>query len=189
MPMTDWVAAEKALLAWVRLACTLDAQHVFLGEQDGNSAPPIWATVSIGDAQSRGVAQLTRGATNHTDRTIAFTAIDDKEQMVTFRAFSDQKTGNRTARALLELVQTYAPVPAVRDALNDAGLGLLQVGRVQSLPRVRNAGFESQAILEARFYLMQTAAVSVPYIETVNGTGVFTDAGGAEIDFDFSFEP
>lgn len=188
--MTDWVPVEKALIAWVRAATGLDDQHVFLGEQDGLAASPgPWVTISIGDAQGRGVDQRTRGATDTGSRTIAFTLTSDKVQTIAFRAYSPTKTGNATARALLELVQTFSIAPDVRDQVNASGLGLVNQGRVQSLPKVRNAGYESQAILEMGFYLLQTAEVSVPYIETVNGTGVIHDPGRADIDFDFSFEP
>ncbi len=52
-----------------------------------------------------------------------------------------------------------------------AGLGLLDVGDVRNIPEIKGTKFEARAVLEPRFYVLDTVTESTGYIKTVNLTG------------------
>lgn len=187
--MTSWVPAQNALLAWVRAATGLDDQHVYLGEQDGMAAlPGARVYVSIWDSVGQGVDGQAQTAVDTVAKTVDLTSTGQRRVTVQFRCESPDATDDTSARALLERVQLWASMSTVRPAINAAGLGLLDIGTVRNMPKVMNAGWESHAILESSFCVIQTATETVPYIETVNGEGTFTNPGSSDVEIDFSLK-
>ena len=174
-------AVETALQAYVVAATGLDDSRVIFSEQHGNAPPADGqpaVTVCIGDAKVQGVDYATQVAENDTTKTLTVEARGQRELLVTFRGFSPNAYGDQTAAALLDTLSIQAAFDGARDDLNASGIGLNQLGTVQSIPKVVSAGWESQAILEWRCCLLVTAQQTVPYIAHVNGTGTVLDPAG-----------
>lgn len=176
-------------MAWVRAATGLSDQKVYLGEQNALAGVPgPLVTISLWDTKADGVDGVQQDNTNTTAKTVDLTVYGQRRLHVTFRAYSPSAFGDQTARALLAMVQLYAGFPDVRSAINAAGLGLLEPGTIHAVPKVMNSGFESQAVLEMSFCVIQTATVTVPYIETVNGEGTISNPGRADVVVDFTLD-
>lgn len=187
--MTSWVDAEDALRAWVVAATSLLDASVVFGEQNGTRPPTgPQIIITLGNVNSLGVDEYVQVEEDIGAHTVDFEARGVREVMVQFRAYSPDATGDSTARALLSQVQLRSSFDSIRQALNNAGLGLLELGEVQNLPRVVNAGWESQANLECRFCVVQTATETIPYIELVNGDGKVSSPGSNDLDVPFSAE-
>lgn len=179
--MTSWTPLENALHAFAVAASDLAAERITWGEQDapapaGDGQPAL--TISIGDGVLKTIDQVTE---NVGAETLDLVAVATREHVVTWRAYSSQATGDQTGRAILELLQLRTAWEDLRDALSDAGIGLLSEGDVQALPRVVNAKWESQAVLEWRICVLQTAAQTIPYIAHVNGEGTVANPGGTPL--------
>lgn len=179
--MTSWTPVEQAIISWVRQATGLDDQSVIIAEQNGLSPAATKAcavTIKLGDSRAIGVDSQEQVAVDTVGRNITMQATGSREMIVEMRGFGSSVTGDTSARALLELVRSWAPFDSVRDVLNAAGLGLLDLGTVQHLPKVVNAGWESQAFFEARFCVLVTPQQTVPYIAKVNGELEITSVDG-----------
>lgn len=177
-------AIEEALQAFVVAATGLGDSRVIFSEQNGvapASDGQAAVTIAVGDALIQGVDAVDIAFVDTVARTVTQEARGQRELTITFRGYSPDVTGDATAAALLEKLPLQAAFDDARGALNDAGLGLNQLGTVQSLPRIVNAGWESQAILEWRCCVLVTAQQTVPYIAQVNGTGTIADADGTPL--------
>lgn len=181
--MTSWTPLENALHAFGVAASGLAAGRVTWGEQNGpapaaDGSPAI--TLTLGDGDLKGIDQLPENV-NVTDQTVELTSVATREHVLTWRAYSPNATGDLTAKAILEQLQIRCSWEDLRDALSDVGIGILDEGDVQALPRVVNARWESQAILEWRICVLQTASQTVPYIAHVNGSGTVANPGGTPV--------
>lgn len=180
--MTTWTAVEDAIRAWVKGASGLSDGQVIFGEQDGVHPAAPWITISLGDVIGRGVDELRTTAVDTGAKSVTQTASAHGFLPVQLRCYSADATGENTARAILAKVKLALALETYRVPINDAGLGLQRQGTVQALPRVVNAGWESQAILELEFFVVQTASETIPYIAHVNGEGTL-EPGDVDLPF------
>ena len=180
--VTTWGAIEDALFDFIVAATGLAPGQVTKSEQDGNAPSSAGAAVTfaLGDVLSKGVDGVETSAVDETAKTITREATGAKELMVTFRGYSALANGDESARALLSKLQLAAANETNRDLLNAAGLGILDVGDVQALPRIENSGWQGNAVLEWRTCVLQTASEVVPYIAHADGTGTVHVPGGAD---------
>lgn len=86
---------------------------------------------------------------------------------VSVQCFTAAVQGNSAARAVLETAQASLQLPSFRDQINDAGLGLLEIGAVQVLNAVFGAAIEGRAAMDLRLSYVQTAEEKVGYIGSV----------------------
>jgi hypothetical protein len=86
---------------------------------------------------------------------------------VRLQAYSKETTGNSSARAYLEAAQASLQLPSFREQINDAGLGILEVGDIQVINAAYAAQIEGRAAMDLRLGYRQTATEKVGYIASV----------------------
>lgn len=161
---------ENAVRAWVRPASGLTEDQVYFGRQNvrrGETAARI--IILFGDFVPRGVARLDHeyDAGQPNGQEIEYSATETGELTVTLQAFAPDTVGNATPAELLKKCAGKLRLPSYRDALNAAGLGVLEVLPVQELPQVVSGEWEGGAFLEVRLALVQVETERTGYIETV----------------------
>lgn len=165
-----FAALEDAVRAWA-LSSGLDGDHVYFSEQDvrrHEDEPRL--LVRLGDFNPRGVGRLDHDfdAARGTGQEIEYSAVEVGELTVSLQAFAPQTVGTgTTARGLLTRCMLTLGLPQYRDALNAAGLGVLEKLPVQRLPQVVAGKWEDVALLEVRCALTLKVTDRTGYIETV----------------------
>lgn len=162
---------EDAVRAWALGSCGLDADHVYFSEQDvrrHENEPRV--LVRLGDFIPRGVGRLDHDydAARPAGQEIEYSAVEVGELMVSLQAFAPKTVGTgTTARGLITRCMLALGLPQYRDALNAAGLGVLEKLPVQRLPQVVAGKWEDVALLEVRCSLTLKLTDRTGYIETV----------------------
>lgn len=170
---------EDAVKAWLGAATGLPPTNVVIADQ--NAPPPdgSYVSVRVGASISRGVDELhqteTVGAPAgeevefrlHSDRTVTVT-------VTAYSASTTDESGADVAVDVLEKARNKLGLPTIRDALNTAGLGVVEQGQVQNLSAVAGADFEGVASLDVRFSFRQTNTERTGYIATVEVTNTET---------------
>ena len=105
---------------------------------------------------------------------------------VDLQSFAPTTVGaGTTARSVLAAAQAALSLPSVRNALNAAGLGLLEQGTVQRIPSNALSQVEDRATLPVRFAVSQSVSERTGYIETViptyGGGPVFLMEGAEDV--------
>jgi hypothetical protein len=174
--LIDFEAIENALFALVKASSGFADANVIFDSQNGVSpAPTPYATIRLGDLPSIGVdghrwdydvaraagAEIVRTSTGMRDFTVTFQF---------FSPMSDSDPTGRLARSKASKLQDDLALPSFRGPLNDAGLGVLNVGTARSLPKLNNTDFESRTLLEVRFVLSAGARDATGFISHVNVT-------------------
>lgn len=177
--MIAWSSIEDAVRAWVLSASGLAAEAVYFADQ-AVPASELGAriVVRLGD-----VLQVGTDALEHTysdarpvGAEIEYTARGPRELVVSLQAFAPATVGSgTTARSLLAACQAALGLPSVRDALNLAGLGVLQEGAIQRIPGTSSNAPEDRAVLDTRFCLGQTTTERTGYIATVELVPTLTE--------------
>lgn len=169
--MISWATLEDAVRTWVVAATGLAADRVYFSSQDlpiSELAPRV--SILLGDLVN--IGQDSRDHDYDPSRPagqeIEITAKGMRELVVDLQAFAPLTVGGgTTARSLLSTAQAVLSLPSIRDALNAAGLGVLEQGNVQRIPQPKNATTEDRATLSVRFAVSQSVSERTGYIETV----------------------
>ena len=178
--MIAWDAIEDAVRAWVVATAGIDADSIYFADQDlpfSEVAPRI--SIRIGDGNRVGQAALQHDfdAGRPLGEEVEFKAQQMLEVVVDLQAFAPTTTGSgMTARRFLASVLAGLALPSVRDALNAAGLGVLEEGSIQRVPQVRSAAHEDRAVASVRMLVKQEATERTGYIEEVETSGTIDDA-------------
>lgn len=170
---TNWTAIEDAILAWVVASTGLAVGQVVFSDQNAAAPAGDYATVTVGDFIPLGGPAGTRiefDAGADLGEEITHYAERLGELNVSVQAYTSATHGNDSARAVLEKAQAALELSTYRFQLNAVGLGVLDAGRVQWVPRVSNAAIEGRAVLDVRFALLQTAEQKTGYIATAEVT-------------------
>jgi hypothetical protein len=164
----NWEAVEAALFTWVQTASGLNANNVIWSDQDFEPPDDDYVTLRLGDLVRVGQDGLTHifDAGQPNGEEIEFRTKGVREFVVSVNAFTNQTGGGTGARALLDKIQAALALPSKRDALNAAGVGVLDEGRVQNLSQLGAADFVGRATLEVRMMITQTASEKTGYIAT-----------------------
>lgn len=171
-------ALENAVRAWVLTASGLPDGKVVFADQNGVSpVPGPAAVIQFGDIDPIGLDETTHtfDAGRPAGQEVEFTVAGVREVSVQVSFFSSVTIGDAGARATAAKCQTAVHLPSVRDALNAAGVGVLQVGAVRWVPSVDGARQLGQAVLEARLVLRQTAVERTGYIQQVEYNQTITE--------------
>jgi hypothetical protein len=172
----DEAALGQALRQWVIGATGLaDAAVIF---QDQDAPAPNPANIAGGKAVTVHLGNLDElGSEWRTDtvdtvaQSVTAQAVGTHRLTAVLKAFTKKTLGNDSARALLKTVMLAGGLDSVLQALNEAGLGLLNNSQILVANKVQGAKWESQAVIEVYFCVLQTATETIPYIAHVNGTG------------------
>lgn len=167
-----WEEVETAIVAWVKAGSGLADGKVLLGNQGESSPDGAYIEVKIDGPFPFGqpvVEHFFDGARPAGQELEERTTVS-AEITVSLQAFGrygTDATGSATGRAILAKTQLALELASIRDALNDAGLGLVDKGNVIDLSKTYGADFESRGSLDLRFSLKQSASEFTTYIETV----------------------
>jgi hypothetical protein len=170
----DWSLVEDAVRAWVLAGSGLAPDLVFFADQDlptSEVQPRISIRIGDGNRVGQAALQHTFDAGQPLGQEIQFAAQQMLEIVVDLQAFAPRTTGTPTARTVMASVLASLALPSVRDALNAAGLGVLEEGSVQRLPQVRSATNEDRAIASVRLLVKQEATERTGYIASVESSG------------------
>jgi hypothetical protein len=164
-----WSDLEDALRAWVVATTGLPEGDVIWAEQTGaRPAGVSFATLKIGTLIPLGAVDEV--ATNYDALRPAHQEIELqvrslREFSVSAQFFSDNSTGNSTARVYAQKAQSGLALPSVRSNLHAVGLSPFDRGSVQVVNTLIGTRWESRAILEPRFYVMLTDSEFTTWIE------------------------
>lgn len=169
----NWTAIEDAIRAWVKTGSGLADAKVIWADQTGARPAGPFVTIRIGDLLALGavdeVEELTdlgRPAGQEVEQRV----VGLREFPVSVQAFGPAVAGAGTAREYLSKVQTALALPSVRDALEAAGVSSFDQGVVRTVNELVGTKYEGRAILECRFYLLESVSEFSGYIETVEAT-------------------
>lgn len=167
--MPSWSILEDTIRNWVVASTGLPQADVIWAEQTG--ARPVgnsFATLKIGTLTPLGAVDEV--ATNYDAGRPAHQEIELqvrslREFSVSVQFFSDDATGDTTARAYAQRAQSGLSLPSVRSNLQAAGLSPFDRGSVQVNSILLGNRWESRALLEPRFYVMLTDSEFTTWIE------------------------
>jgi hypothetical protein len=176
MPI-DFKGVEDALRQWVLDASALPESQVIFSHQNGNDPVAPYITVQLDDEIGVGLDSVRTIYDEDADEgeEIELRSEGLRELVVTVQAYSDDTTGASSARALLSKVRAALGLPTVRSKLATAELACFDAGNVRNLSALYEADFEGRAVLEARFYVPQTASEKTGYISQVEITNEIPD--------------
>ena len=89
-----------------------------------------------------------------------------REATLTITVFGADAAGNNSPMALASYIANGLSMPGVRYALNVAGIGVRDVGRVLKIGANRRAGFEARAILDVIIYYTETRSENLGYFSS-----------------------
>ncbi len=167
-----WSTFEAALRTWIKTGSSLTDEYVrFADQKVAKPTSGSFITVRVGDLiHTAGVDERRRTASVTVGAEVVHTVTGLREVVVSLQAFSAATVGSDSARALLGRVQAALGLDSVRFAFHAAGCSCFDSGTVKSLSVAvpgNQTVFEGRAVLEARFYVVETVAETSTYIETV----------------------
>lgn len=174
----NWEAIEDAIRTWVMGATGYADAQVMFADEHTDAPSGDWITVRIGDLISRAGTPSevqTYDAAQTAGSEVELKNEAPEELIVSIQAFTADTRGNSSARAVLTKARAGLGLGLYRDALNAAGLGLIDEGNVLWVPQPFGTRIEGRATLDVRFLLVQTASERVGYIATVELTNQIPD--------------
>lgn len=109
---------------------------------------------------------------------LGLTLTAQTEIKLSIEYFSMSKTGTGSAFARLSALRNKLLREAASEALFTADLVLVDVSRIQNVPRILETNFESRAVCECRLRVADTDTERVTYIQTVIVTKTIKDEAG-----------
>jgi len=187
----NWKSIEDALRTWIQGVTGFDDQHCYFADQNVKSpGSGPWVTIRLEGTEAVGAFDGTFAL----DRTvlgfpltppitmggpapgteIELQSMAPRYMDVTLQAFNGLVTHGTdflylSGATLLTRVQASLGQPSFRDPLNSAGLGVVDIGRVQNVAANIETRFEGRGILTVRFNLFDSASDFTGYIATVTG--------------------
>ena len=171
--MADWVAIENALALWVRTASGYSTGQVIWAEQSPTGTRPVGPMIALRLGDITDVTGLDELQSN-TDllrpagQEIELRAKGFKKFTLSLQAFGGGTTGATTGRAVLGALQTSLSLPSYRDALGAVNVAPLDYGTVQNVTAVDHTKFESRAVCDFQFYMLDEYSDLTGYIATVD---------------------
>jgi len=160
--MTQIVAATAALLP--------DGQaQVVFANQNARAPNEDYVTVKPDGPFSVGTGKALVESYDNTQpqgQEVGKTYQGPAEMRLSIQAFT---VGFENAIPILEAIQMAFQTRPVLDALETAGITVIDHGRIQSVPKVYGSDMEGRAVLEMRLYVQQSITVRTGYIAKING--------------------
>lgn len=164
---------EDALFAFAKASTGYADAAIIFDSQDLLSPEPTpYVTIRVGDLLNIGIdgTAYSFDANRPTGEEIHRTTQGMRDLIVSFAFFTPAVVGSATARTAAAKMQADLSRQSLRDALNAAGLGVMDPGAVRWVPKINNTTFEGRAVLEVRFAVPQGAVDATGYIALVNAT-------------------
>lgn len=163
---TSWKDVEDGIRAWVIAGSGLPAGNVTFLDQNGRAPGGTLIGIRLGDPVVIGqdgmetLTDLDRDAGEE----IEHRTFGVREFVVYLQAYTADTTGGGSARAWLSKVQASVRLPSIKAGLQAVGVSAFDLGRIQVLNKVVEAGFEGRAILEVRCYANESVSEFNGYI-------------------------
>ncbi len=170
MAISSWEAVENALHSAVVTTSGLSEEVVRWDDQAAKApGQGPYIRMSLGGPQRVGHAELSTnfdaGRAAHLE--VERRALLSGEVAFQVQVFDGAAAGNSSSRAVAALIRSKLELRSIRDALNAAGIGVLEIGSVQTLGGNRRADFEPRAILDLRLLVSEAASDFVGYFNRV----------------------
>lgn len=168
----NWTAAENAIRSWFVAGSGLPDGSVVWADQAMPQPGTPYATLKITSAVRVGALDETTDATNLDGNgqpvSVTTTVQGVREIHVSCQVFAAPVTGSGTAREYLLSAQTALELPNVRYSFLTAGLSGPDAGAISDISALLETQFQARAAMDVRFYVVDTAAETNGFIETVN---------------------
>lgn len=170
--MADWAAIENALVAWVKTATGYPDGQVIWSEQTPTGSRPVGEIITLRVGAIESVVDLdeldaTTDLGQPAGQEVLLTAKGFKRFTLGMQAYGGTSTGNGSARAVLSRCLDALSLPTVRALLAAVNISVIDTGPVSNVTTVDHARFESRALAEVQFYMLDEVAERVGYIATV----------------------
>ena len=187
--MADWVAIENAISAWVRAASGYAAGQVIWAEQSPTGTRPTGSiiTMRLGDiAEVTGLDELQENTnlSRPAGQEVELRAKGFKKFTIGLQAYGTSTTGNATGRSVLSACQTSLSLPSIRDALGAVNIAPMDYGTVQNVTAINHTLFESRAVCDFQFYVLDEYTELTGYIATVQTVSYLGDPLGTRDNID-----
>lgn len=162
-------------------AVPTDAGHLQLATSYANAIASSPVTVTITSAGSGTVTLVSTPATLSAGAEITHTVRCYFSAILTIQCYASvaNPTGPQDAVAILHEVQARSLLPSVRNALEDAGIGVVDQGSVNAIGAVINTTqFEPRAVCDIKLWLTSEVSETDTIIDIVQGTLTVTDVAG-----------
>jgi hypothetical protein len=175
-----WTAIENAIHSWVTTQTSLTA----IWETPNATRPTgVYCSIQFGEMIQHGIDEVygsvnsggTSGISDYKEQVQSI-----REVTVTTQCFAPVSTpgapkhppyGDNSARSVLSELAASVALPSVQSAFQAAGISCFDPGHVNTIPAIIGSQYEGRAVLESRFYVLETATGYGTYIETVSPIG------------------
>lgn len=163
----DAAALENALHAWAENA--LGVPTVWSSQNAPAPKPKPYATLrlvgphSLGNTETDRRTNLAAPAGQEIEETIK----EHQEWVLSVQTFADPATGAAAARSILALARMRGRIRSALDLLDASGVVLVEVGDTQDLSAVFGERFESRAVMDVRFRVVDQVTDHAGYIDQV----------------------
>jgi hypothetical protein len=166
-----WQMREDAIRAWVKACSGFGNSQVIWAEQTGaRPAESDFITIRIGDIVALGAVDEqieefddSRPAGEEVEERV----IAMREFSVSVQMFSNKSIGNGTSRFVMSKVQCGLGLPSIQSSFDDVGISVFDRGQIRNVAELVGTKFEARAVLEVRFYAVETTSEFVGYIDSV----------------------
>lgn len=170
--MLSWETLENAIVVAVKAASGYSTGSVAWADQGKTAPSGDYVLLRLGDIPPDATAvpsQTTAYSATPAGAELTHTYRHAREFFLSIQVFTATVRGDASARAIAAKIQNNFSLSSVREALRAAGLGLLHAGGVKVIPNpLKGTRFEGRALLEPRFYILDTVTETTTFIQTVN---------------------
>lgn len=168
----NWQAIEDAIWQWVKNASGLADSQIVWSDQvtDINKPTGQHVRIRLGDDSPTGVApEVTHAFDSEADpgEEITISAQQITELPVSVQVFGGASTSNSSARALANTIRNKLALPGTKELFDAVDISCHDLGEVRVLSGVLDADFESRAVFESLFYVLDSVSETNTYIGTV----------------------
>lgn len=162
----NWATIEDAIYAWVSTASGVTT--IWAG-QDAPAPTGVYIALRLSLEQTgQDWVDVEDNPTPTPGAEILQTVRGVRRLTLGIQAFPGTPTGVGSAASLLEKVMIGAKLPSRREALNAAGVGILNFGPIQTLNfTINQVDFEPRASMEVFIQSVSTLTETATFIETV----------------------
>jgi len=163
----NWTAVEDAIMAWAKNAGGFATGFALWSAQTGPRPTNTFLEIKLdGPIRLPGVERLKKfEPAAPAGQEMSLIVKGQRQVVARLTVFDGDATGGASSRAILSNILDALELPSVRGGLNAAGLALISVGKVNSIPAIKAAFFEARAVADVTFSLCSTVSERTTYIE------------------------
>jgi hypothetical protein len=162
------MSIESAVRAWIKAGSGFDDAHVFLGDQKVPRPTGPYITIKVMSDKSLGaVAEhfWVYDAHRPAGQEMAITTREQLELSLSIQVFNAATVGSSHAVDVMRRIRASIGLPSIRDAINNAGLGLSGISDIKNLSTLLGTAFDGRASMDVSFYTTCDASEYTTFIE------------------------